>query len=109
MTRLKKSVAVAQGQLSDVQAPLLTVELECDDYRLRLGIEEQWRGGLEALLPGLCSRFVEHMSFVDSVRGFLRQDMSRYPDAYLRAIFVVLRDLTVSFALGYPTSLERIV
>lgn len=67
------------------------------EYSRLLGVEELWCGRLEALLCGLRSRFVDHMSFFDFVRGFLRQDMDRDLDDGFRAVFSALRDLTPGF------------
>lgn len=53
MTWLEESVEVPQCQLADVQSVLLAVEGEGSEYYRRLGIEEQRRAGLVALLPGL--------------------------------------------------------
>lgn len=50
---LKASLEVMHRKLVDAQSSLLSVKAECDEYRRRQGVKEQWCGGLDASL--LCS------------------------------------------------------
>lgn len=65
LTCLEESITVAQRQFINAQSAYVTVDGERDECRRCLGVEEQRRGGLEALLSGLCSRLVDHSSSVD--------------------------------------------
>lgn len=106
MTWIEESVTVAHRHLSDAQSVLLAVERECNEYRSRLGVEEQRRDGLEALLRGLYSDLVYHTSLVDSVRGFLRQDMDRDLNVYFQAIFASVRDRAARFRFATSNVVE---
>lgn len=87
MTGLEELVAAAQCQMADGQSGLLNKEAECDEYRRRLGVEKQWSGGFEALIHSICRRLVDNSSCVETVPGFLCQDMDRDLNVYLPATF----------------------
>lgn len=83
MTRLEKSVAVAQRHLVDAQPAYALWRLSATAIIVVcFGTEEQQSGCLESLLHGLCSGLVDHMSLVDLVRGFLRHDMDPHNDVF---------------------------
>lgn len=96
--RLEESVVVAHCRLADVQSASRTVKGECNEYQHRLRVEEHHSGGLEALLPGLCSRLVDHMSLPYLVCCVLLHTMEHDLDVYLQAIFASMRDHTDDFS-----------
>lgn len=69
----------------------------CNKYCRRLGVYGWQHGSLEALLRGFRIRLVDHTSFFDLARGFLRQDMDCDLDSYLRSVFAVVHDHMASF------------
>lgn len=99
LTLLGQSVKVAQRHLADAKSALFAVDCECNEYRRRLGIKGKLGGVLETLLHNDCSRLVSHTSLVDPARYFLHQDMDRYLDVYLLAIFTMVHNCTTIFIL----------
>lgn len=65
--RFKDAVEVAQHPWAETQSTLIALEREQDGYYPYHGIEEQQRGGFEALHRGLRSPLVHHTSLVDLV------------------------------------------
>lgn len=61
---------------------------------------------MQALIRSLRSRLVYHTSFVDTVQGFLRQQMDRDLDQYLRAIFAAVGDQTAGLRSSKPNVVE---
>lgn len=106
MTPLEESVTVAQRQLAEAQSALPTVTEKGDEYRSGLGVEEQQRGSLQALLRGVRNRLVDHASFVNTGRGSLRQDMDHDLDVYLWAVFAAVRYCTSSNGSATSSSVE---
>lgn len=109
LTRLEESVVVAQGPLTDAQSALFTVKSERYEYCRRLDVEMQWRGGMEALLRGLRSRFLDYRSSVTFGSGFFRQDMDRNLVVYLQADFAAVRDHTAGFRSARYNLVRRFV
>lgn len=81
----------------------------CKEYCRRFGVVEQRRVSSQALLRGLSSPLVNHGSLVDSVLGFLRQDMGCDIDVYLRSDVVTGAAVRRALVLQPPKWSNRLV
>lgn len=106
MTPLQEYITVAQRQLADVHSASVLLERECHEYHRLLGVEEQRCGSLEVLHRSLRNHLVDHASFVDSFRGFIRQDVDHDFDVYLWVVFAVVHDRTDGFLSATSSVVE---
>lgn len=83
--------------LADAQSALVTIEREDYEHHHRLSVEERRCFTLEALLCGVCSRLVGHVSLVEPIRGFLCQDMDSDVEDYFPAISAKVHEFTAGF------------